>query len=113
MTENERVQAFALALGQGDDEALAAALYASHASLRDDFEASWPEADFLVERAKETPGVIGARMVHVIDEWDFYSNSPGQILQVWSGGIGVWGGILGGFIGGAGRRREAGVAGGR
>ena len=62
VTENERVQAFALALGQGDDEALAAALYASHASLRDDFEASWPEADFLVERAKETPGVIGARM---------------------------------------------------
>ena len=36
-------------------------------------------------------GVIGARMVHVIDEWDFYSNSPGQILQVWSGGIGGWG----------------------
>ena len=44
-------------------------------------------------------GVMGARLVHVIDEWSFYSNSPGKILQVWSGGIGVWGGILGGFIG--------------
>ncbi|MDA1348669.1 MAG: prolipoprotein diacylglyceryl transferase [Chloroflexi bacterium] len=47
-------------------------------------------------------GVIGARAVHVIDEWDFYSNSPGRILQVWSGGIGVWGGILGGFAGAVG-----------
>ena len=43
--------------------------------------------------------VIGARMVHVVDEWDFYSNSPGKILEIWSGGIGIWGGILGGFAG--------------
>ena len=45
-------------------------------------------------------GVIGARLVHVIDEWDFYTGSPGQILAIWEGGIGVWGGILGGFLGG-------------
>ena len=43
-------------------------------------------------------GIIGARFVHVIDNWTFYSNSPGQILAIYSGGIGVWGGILGGFI---------------
>ena len=43
-------------------------------------------------------GIIGARLVHVIDNWTFYSNSPGQILAIYSGGIGVWGGILGGFI---------------
>ena len=46
-------------------------------------------------------GVIGARLVHVIDKWDFYQNSPGQIIAIWSGGIGVWGGILGGFAGGS------------
>ncbi len=45
-------------------------------------------------------GILGARAVHVIDHWDFYQNSPGQILAIWSGGIGIWGGILGGFIGG-------------
>lgn len=45
-------------------------------------------------------GVIGARLVHVIDEWDFYTGSPGQVLAIWEGGIGVWGGILGGFLGG-------------
>lgn len=46
-------------------------------------------------------GVIGARLVHVIDQWDFYQDNPGQIIAIWSGGIGLWGGILGGFIGGA------------
>ncbi len=46
-------------------------------------------------------GVLGARLVHVIDNWSFYSANPGQVLAVWSGGIGLWGGILGGFIGGA------------
>ena len=44
-------------------------------------------------------GVIGARAVHVIDDWDHYGNTPGDILLIWQGGIGVWGGILGGFAG--------------
>ena len=45
-------------------------------------------------------GFIGARIVHVIDYWDFYGNNPERIIAIWSGGIGVWGGILGGFFGG-------------
>jgi len=45
-------------------------------------------------------GFIGARLVHVIDHWDFYSDNPARIIAIWSGGIGVWGGILGGFFGG-------------
>ena len=46
-------------------------------------------------------GVIGARLVHVIDQWsDFYQHNPTAIIEIWRGGIGVWGGILGGFIGG-------------
>lgn len=47
-------------------------------------------------------GIVGARIVHVIDNWQgFYSHHPIQIFYVWSGGIGIWGAILGGFIGGA------------
>ena len=46
-------------------------------------------------------GVVGARLVHVVDQWDFYRNTPGQIIAIWNGGIGLWGGILGGFVGGA------------
>ena len=45
-------------------------------------------------------GFIGARLVHVIDNWDVYSDNPVQIIAIWKGGIGVWGGILGGFFGG-------------
>lgn len=46
-------------------------------------------------------GFVGARAVHVIDNWNsFYLHNPGQIIAIWSGGIGVWGGILGGFAGG-------------
>ena len=45
-------------------------------------------------------GIVGARAVHVIDNWSFYQNTPGQIIAIWSGGIGLWGGILGGFGGG-------------
>ncbi|MBI4298871.1 MAG: prolipoprotein diacylglyceryl transferase, partial [Chloroflexi bacterium] len=41
------------------------------------------------------------RFVHVIDNWSYYSNNPGQILAIWSGGIGLFGAILGGFLGGA------------
>ena len=46
-------------------------------------------------------GILGARIVHVIDNLNYYSNNPAQIIAIWSGGIGVWGGILGGFAGGA------------
>lgn len=46
-------------------------------------------------------GVIGARFVHVIDNWNYYQNVPVQIFFIWSGGIGLWGGILGGFIAGS------------
>ena len=48
-------------------------------------------------------GVVGARLVHVIDHWtDLYSQRPLQVLYIWTGGIAIWGGVIGGFAGGAG-----------
>jgi phosphatidylglycerol:prolipoprotein diacylglycerol transferase len=41
-------------------------------------------------------GVLGARIYHVIHQWDFYRNNPGLIPQVWNGGLGIPGAIAGG-----------------
>ncbi|MEC9013943.1 MAG: prolipoprotein diacylglyceryl transferase [Chloroflexota bacterium] len=47
-------------------------------------------------------GVVGARILHVIDFWDeVYKNDFISVFAVWSGGIAIYGAILGGFAGGA------------
>lgn len=40
-------------------------------------------------------GLLGARLYHVVDEWSFYSSNPGHIFALRSGGIGIFGAILG------------------
>ena len=47
-------------------------------------------------------GIVGARVVHVIDFWgELYEPDPIRIIYVWQGGIAIYGAIVGGFIGGA------------
>lgn len=45
-------------------------------------------------------GIVGARIVHVTDNWAVYRSNPGDLLAIWSGGIGLWGAILGGWVAG-------------
>ena len=58
LTENDRVQAFVTASLPRRGELF----YESHNSMRDDYEISCPEIDFLVETASHIEGCYGARM---------------------------------------------------
>ena len=58
-------------------------------------------------------GVIGARLLHIVDKLDFYTANPLDIFAIWTGGIAVWGGVLGGFAGGWIYASRAGIVRGR
>jgi phosphatidylglycerol:prolipoprotein diacylglycerol transferase len=42
-------------------------------------------------------GIIFARVLHVIDLWDYYSKNPGQIIG--GSGLTIWGAVLGAALG--------------
>jgi galactokinase len=62
VTENLRTVAAADALERGDLKTLGRLMAESHASYRDDFEASCKEADILVDLASREPACVGARL---------------------------------------------------
>jgi galactokinase len=62
VTEDARVLEAVTALESGDLERLGELFYASHASMRDDFEVSVADVDLLVDVAREDGDVIGARL---------------------------------------------------
>lgn len=45
------------------------------------------------------PGIIGARLYHVLDFWQFYSKDLIKVFYVWEGGLGILGAIMGGIFG--------------
>ena len=60
--ENGHVREAITALKRGDMVRFGQLMNASHATLRDDYEVTCPELDFLAERAQHFPGVLGSRM---------------------------------------------------
>jgi galactokinase len=62
VTENARTTEAATQLGRHNYEEVGKLMAESHRSLRDDYEVSAPELDFLVEQAAAVRGVYGARM---------------------------------------------------
>lgn len=63
INENSRVIQFSEAITRNDINALGDLLYQSHEGLSHNYKVSCEELDFLVERAKENPSVLGARMM--------------------------------------------------
>lgn len=46
------------------------------------------------------PGIIGARLYHLITDWQLYSGaSLLSMVAVWNGGIGIYGALIGGALG--------------
>jgi galactokinase len=62
LSENNRTLAFAAALGASAWSHAGELMYASHDSLRTDYEVSCPALDTLVRLARDIPGVHGCRM---------------------------------------------------
>jgi prolipoprotein diacylglyceryl transferase len=46
-------------------------------------------------------GIVGARIYHVITSWSTVNGEWWEPFAVWKGGLGIWGGILGGTLAGA------------
>ena len=61
--ENERVQKASLLLKQNDLTGFGALMWLSHEGLSNQYEVSCEELDFIVEKAKTSIGILGARMM--------------------------------------------------
>ena len=45
-------------------------------------------------------GFIGARIYHLATDWELYSSDPfPAVFAVWNGGLGIYGAVVGGFLG--------------
>jgi prolipoprotein diacylglyceryl transferase len=45
-------------------------------------------------------GIVGARLYHVATDWQRFEDDPSKIIEIWNGGLGIWGGVaLGAIVG--------------
>ncbi|MGO9656927.1 MAG: prolipoprotein diacylglyceryl transferase [Acidimicrobiales bacterium] len=55
-------------------------------------------------------GLIGARLYSVVTSWQQDTGGhPVQIFEIWNGGLGIWGGVAGGVLGGWLKARRMGL----
>ena len=46
------------------------------------------------------PGFVGARIYHVVTNWNFYGEQPfSEVFAVWNGGLAIYGAVASGFLG--------------
>lgn len=42
--------------------------------------------------------ILSARFYYVAMEWEYYSQHPSKVIEIWNGGIAIHGALIGGFI---------------
>jgi phosphatidylglycerol:prolipoprotein diacylglycerol transferase len=42
--------------------------------------------------------IIAARLYYVAFKWGYYKDHPGEIIQIWNGGIAIYGALIGAFV---------------
>lgn len=42
--------------------------------------------------------IIAARLYYVLFKWSYYSKHPGEIVQIWNGGIAIYGALIGALL---------------
>ena len=55
-------------------------------------------------------GIVGARAYHVITDWERFQGRWFDVVKIWEGGLGIWGGITVGVISGVFVARKRGLA---
>lgn len=43
-------------------------------------------------------GVIGARLYHVVTDYQRFEDEPLRAFEIWRGGLGIWGAVIGGAL---------------
>ena len=43
-------------------------------------------------------GVIGARLYHVISDYQLFTDDPLRAFRIWEGGLSIWGAVIGGVV---------------
>ncbi len=43
-------------------------------------------------------GIIGARMYHVVTDWERFSGNWADAFKIWNGGLGILGGVIAGYL---------------
>lgn len=79
-------------------------------ALREAARRGIPENDMLYTVVWSIPfGLLGARLLHIIDAWKYYATYPLQILAFQEGGLALYGGLIGGVAGGLWAARQKGL----
>ena len=44
-------------------------------------------------------GIVGARLYHVVSDFQLFTGDPWKIVAIWQGGLSIWGAVAGGAVG--------------